>query len=110
MAFAGGLGARIRLEDVPCDAVHNKVPPEYAPVLLFSESNSRFLCEVPRTKAEAFERLLAGLPHAAIGEVTDTSRLQIVGLPQTHGEPAATIIDSDLAELKSAWQAPLKWS
>jgi phosphoribosylformylglycinamidine synthase len=110
MAFAGGLGARIRLEHVPCDAVHNKVPPEYAPVLLFSESNSRFLCEVPRAKAEAFERLFAGLPHAAIGEVIDTGRLQVLGLPHTHGEPAATIIDSDLAELKSAWQAPLKWS
>jgi phosphoribosylformylglycinamidine synthase len=110
MAFAGGLGAKLQLQNVPCDVVHNKVPAEYAPVLLFSESNSRFLCEVPRMKAADFERLFADLPHANIGEVTDSNHLQILGLPATHGEPAPTLLDVPLAELKSAWQAPLKWS
>ena len=41
-------------------------------------------------------------PHAAIGEVTATGRLQV-----TSG--AKTVIDAPLTELKEAWQKPLRW-
>ncbi|MBN1851267.1 MAG: hypothetical protein JW829_01030, partial [Pirellulales bacterium] len=65
MCFAGGYGAEIDLAAVPHpeDAGHTIV-------LLFSESNSRFLCEVPPDRADAFEKRLADIPHARVGYVT----------------------------------------
>jgi phosphoribosylformylglycinamidine synthase len=99
MAFAGGLGVSVLLADVPNDiaARANDV------AILFSESNSRFLCEVPAEMKTLFERLMSDLPHAAIGQVTDSGRVAIVG---NGGEP---LIDSSIADLKEAWQAPLRW-
>jgi phosphoribosylformylglycinamidine (FGAM) synthase-like enzyme len=81
-------------------------------VLLFSESASRFLVEVPVAKRGAFEALLRH-HHVActhIGEVTDSSRLQIAAAPHTgHEAPQNWLIDLPLAELKEAWQQPLRW-
>ena len=53
MALAGGLGAKIDLALVP-----NRLPAEKSldATLLFSESNTRFLCEVPPESAAAFEK------------------------------------------------------
>src|SRR5262249_23061886 len=51
MAFAGGLGARIYLLEVPHEipnAEAAEVHGGFASILLFSESNSRFLVEVPQ--------------------------------------------------------------
>ncbi|MBS0209720.1 MAG: phosphoribosylformylglycinamidine synthase subunit PurL [Planctomycetes bacterium] len=116
MAFAGGLGAQLFLADVPAAAGIADTPRGTA-VLLFSESNTRFLCEVPQDKSAAFEQALAGLPHAAVGEVTRGGRLEIVGLPQAAAnieasEPddmaAPTVVTASVAELKQAWQAALK--
>jgi phosphoribosylformylglycinamidine synthase len=108
MAFAGGLGATIRLEEVPSE-VHGRHPPaDQAAVLLFSESHSRFLCEVPRSRQLAFERAMAGVPHANIGNVTDAGRLQVAG-PTVSVEVAELLIDLGIDELKDAWQKPLRW-
>ncbi len=70
-------------------------------MLLFSESNTRFLCEVRPADAEAFEQALAGVPHARVGEVTDDRRFQI--------RHATTVIDAEIDRLKRAWQEPLDW-
>jgi len=107
MAFAGGLGAKIRLEQVPHD-----VPADcdggLDANLLFSESNSRFLCEVPAENKDEFERLLGDAPHAEVGDVTDTGKLEIVSA--VGGDWAATnVVHSDIAALKEAWQEPLRW-
>ena len=98
MAFAGGLGAAISLQNIKHD-----VPDNLDIALLFSESNSRFLCEIAADKQSDFEQTLGDVPHSKIGEVTDSKRLAITG---TNG---ATRIDHDLATLKEAWQAPLRW-
>ncbi len=97
MAFAGGLGLRIKLDNVPRDdsATHPAV-------LLFSESNTRFLCEVPPQDADRFAAEFDGLPHARIGEVLDSGSIEIV----FEGQP---LLVADLAELKAAWQKPLDW-
>ena len=56
MAFAGGLGAYLDLADMPFESNdHLGWPRE---VLLFSESNTRFLCEVRPENAADFERAL----------------------------------------------------
>jgi phosphoribosylformylglycinamidine synthase len=98
MAFAGGFGMDLYTITVPR-------PPEIDrdDVILFSESNSRFLCEVPADKTDAFERLLKGVAFAPIGRITESPRLVVRGLL------GDTIIDRDIADLKEAWQKPLRW-
>ena len=109
-AFAGGLGAEIRLDAIPSalagdefDVLPGCASEQVDDVLkLFSESNSRFLVEVSERDCDAFERLFASadVPVARIGRVVDTPRLIV------HGATAATSIDADLAELKLIWQQP----
>ena len=69
---------------------------------LFSESNTRFLCEVRGANATAFEAAIAGAAHARIGQVTDGDRLAI-------DFAGATVVDCDTDTLKEAWQKPLRW-
>ncbi|WP_425617336.1 phosphoribosylformylglycinamidine synthase subunit PurL [Anatilimnocola sp. NA78] len=102
MAFAGNLGAKVRLANVPTDVPAEERTAEFESVLLYSESNTRFLVEVPAEKKSAFESALAGVPHAAIGEVTASDRLQIEG-------KSSLLIDTALNSLKEAWQKPLRW-
>ena len=139
MAFAGGLGARLQLAEAPYSIVLDRAAqeraaklaeahpelelhplsaqPDATAMLLFAESNSRFLCEVPQDKAAAFEKALHGVPHALLGEVTTGGRLEIFGLPQpvkdAPDEAAVLrvpkVIDAPLDELKEVWQEPLRW-
>ena len=140
MAFAGGLGARINLENVPHNLpspacgrgaggegeaasgqwsvvsgqwvanpkseIRNpksEIPdPSSLIPLLFSESNTRFLCEIEPERAGAFEALLAGVPHARIGEVTNADKLDIL-------RGGDMILSANVSELKEAWQTPLRW-
>jgi phosphoribosylformylglycinamidine synthase len=97
MAFAGALGARLALDGMPRpETLQEPV------VLLFSESNSRFLCEVRPESAGEFERLLAELPVARLGQVIAEPVLEITW----QGRP---VVQSDLASLKQAWLRPLDW-
>jgi len=97
MSFAGGLGADVSLESLS-EATHL-----VDDVLLFSESNTRFVAEVePQCRAE-FEACFAGLPLFLLGTVTDGDSLQI---RNSSGEP---LINSRWADLKAAWQHPLAW-
>lgn len=93
MAFAGGIGA-----DVSgwCDG---SLPDH---VLLFSESTTRFVVEVPAGQARAFEECLDGVPVTRIGQTCKEQRLRIAG---AGGE---WIVWSQLADLKEAWQKPLR--
>jgi phosphoribosylformylglycinamidine synthase len=99
MAFAGGMGARISLEKLPLDASCSELP---TVARLFSESNTRFLCEVPPERTDAFEALLDGVPHARIGEVTGSGKLEILA-------GGTAVVASDIAAMKEAWQKPLRW-
>jgi phosphoribosylformylglycinamidine synthase len=91
MAFAGGLGATIELDE------------SLAPVVqLFSESNTRFLCEVNADCAEQFETALSGIPCRRVGEVTSDATF----VARVDSRDA---IQSSIAALKEAWQAPLRW-
>jgi phosphoribosylformylglycinamidine synthase len=79
MAFAGGCGAKIRLSELPTDVPTAERGENFESVLLYSESNTRFLVEVSPAKQSQFETALAGVPHAHVGEVTETGCLQIAG-------------------------------
>ena len=93
MAFAGGFGARIELGRAP---VPRTLPPH---VVLFSESPSRFLVEVPPDRRQDFESLFAGLPHACVGEVSEEPVLRC------SDSSGGLWIDEPLSALKEAWQS-----
>ncbi len=98
MAFAGEVGLGVDLSAVPYEGPADR---RLDSVLLFAESNSRFLVEVEPEKGSAFERALAGLPCAKVGETDASGLLTVTGLA---GE---TLIASPLPDLKAAWQTPL---
>lgn len=103
MAFAGGLGAQIDLQPIPTDLPHPIRPePNCIATLLFSESNSRLLLEVPANHAAAIEAILekTGAPYGRLGKVTEQPRLQIYW-------GKTLVLDEAIEELKIAWKQPL---
>ncbi|HJS06339.1 MAG TPA: phosphoribosylformylglycinamidine synthase subunit PurL [Pirellulales bacterium] len=109
MAFAGAMGAQAYLGQVR----HSLDSKQFADrpglldtVLLFSESNSRFVCEVPADEVQHFEKLIGDVPHAAIGEVTAGRQLQITGTNTNNPDHP---INLPIDEMKEAWQKPLWW-
>jgi phosphoribosylformylglycinamidine synthase II len=98
MAFAGGLGMRVNLKNVPLGESIDRDD-----FILFSESNTRFLAEVAPDKKQAFEAALSGVDFAEIGQVTDDKKLEV------YGRQGGTVLSADIYELKEAWQKPLKW-
>jgi phosphoribosylformylglycinamidine synthase II len=98
MTFGGELGVQIDLSMVPGakDAGSDAV-------VLFSQSNSRFLCEVESTNREEFEKILHGTPFALIGRVTEAPLFKVTGIN------GSTVINESVGALKEAWQKPLDW-
>ncbi|MBC8161976.1 MAG: phosphoribosylformylglycinamidine synthase subunit PurL [Roseiflexaceae bacterium] len=91
MAFAGGHGLALDLAAQPTNQALSST------ALLFAESPTRFLVEVPPQHAAAFESLLLGLPHAVLGVVASSAELVI-----HHGQ--TELIRAPLGELQAAWQ------
>ena len=97
MAFAGDLGMRLNADHCPVE--DDNCGPQQR---LFSESNTRFLCEVSAARSDEFEESMAGLPVREIGELVDQ--------PEFHIECGGqTVVRVQLTDLKEAWQAPLRW-
>jgi len=95
MAFAGGCGMELDLRKVPVEALNRN------DFILFSESNSRFLIEVPERVEEDFEALMKGKVCAEIGKVAKTPRLCIRGL---NGK---VVVDASLDDLLASWKRTL---
>jgi phosphoribosylformylglycinamidine synthase len=96
MAFAGGVGLTVDLDAVPTDedlALHE---------ILFSETPTRILFEVPEDRATDFETHWrdAGLEAHPIGRGNRTESLVFT-------RNGTTVMDASLGELKRAWQRPL---
>jgi phosphoribosylformylglycinamidine synthase len=98
MAFAGDLGMVIHLGRVPLGEPINR--DDY---VLFSESNTRFLVEVAPKNRSKFEKMMAGVEFAAVGEVSSKGRLDVYGLSGN------MVLSASMAELKETWQRPLRW-
>ncbi len=106
MAFAGQLGIEVDLQPVPNDlAGHSST--ELATILLFAESNGRFVCEVAADQQAAFETILQShqVPFGCLGTVQATEQFII-----RQAGASAPLIQVDLAALKAAWQQPLNWN
>ena len=72
-------------------------------IMLFSESNSRFLVEVDAEVGALFSGLFNGLPCAAIGAVQDTPVLRVTGLS------GDTVLECGIDSLRTAWKQTLDW-
>jgi phosphoribosylformylglycinamidine synthase II len=94
MALAGGFGMELDLAKVP-----RKV--ERDDFVMFSESNSRFLVEIPRDAKVEFEALMKGKVYAEIGKVAENSKLTVRGLN------GAARVDVSSENLRRSWKATL---
>jgi len=94
MAISGDYGITLNLKDIlrTKDVDRN----DFA---LFSESNSRFLVEVPEIISSEFESTMKNIPCAHVGEVTEESYFVVYGL---NGNK---IIDVRNQELVKAWKS-----
>ncbi|HVJ79523.1 MAG TPA: AIR synthase-related protein, partial [Planctomycetia bacterium] len=97
MAFAGGVGAEIRLADVP---VTRAAAPER---ILFAESNSRLILEVEPANVARVKKELGASVHAEIGVTVEARTLKII---DANG---STLIDEPLEALKASWQKTFAW-
>jgi phosphoribosylformylglycinamidine synthase len=98
MAFAGGLGATARLQDVPLSEAIDRDD-----FILFSESNSRFLAEIAPDNKAKFEKTMGEAACACIGEVISADVLEVYGLK------GDKVLSMPVDKLQKAWQKPLDW-
>ena len=99
MAFAGGFGMNLDLSNVPRSNQTNADE-----LILFSESNSRFIAEISPKNQKEFEHALIGVPFNVIGQVTEGKEFIINGM--TTGEK---IVDTTTDQLKASWQGTFNW-
>lgn len=98
MAFSGGLGLTVRLDKVPYKGKERRDD-----FILFSESNSRFVVEIPEENKEKFEGLLKGIPFGCIGCVEESPEFIIYGVNKQ------VCVNTYIADLKEVWKRPLRW-
>jgi phosphoribosylformylglycinamidine synthase len=98
MAFAGGLGAEIKIKSIP---LAEKISRD--DFILFSESNSRFVVEIAPENKDKFEKTLRGVSFASIGTTNETGKLEVFGLT------GKRVVSELISDLKEAWQKPLRW-
>jgi len=98
-AFSGGYGLELELDKVLWQGEQSE---KTDLTILFSESASRHLVTVRPDKQNEFENIMSGNCFAAIGKVVTGDVLTINGLK------GKAVVKSPLAELKEAWQRPLR--
>ena len=94
--LAGGLGLEVDLRKIPRSGIQRD------DILLFSESNSRFIVTVPKNRKREFEKVMRGVKFARVGTVSSSPNLKIKGLN------GSCIIDSDIKRLKGVWKKTLE--
>ncbi len=96
-AFAGGLGMEIYLNKVPHSGLNRN------DLLLFSESQSRFVVTLDPSKKKGFEGLLGDTIYGEMGVVLESECFRVIGLD------GKKIIEANIDGLKEAWQKPLRF-
>jgi len=96
MAFSSGYGIELDLKKVPRAKEIRRNDS-----VLFSESNSRFLVEIPEKNREAFEALMKDTVCAEIGRVKKDGYLSVYGLD------CEQAVHAELTELRRRWKCIL---
>ena len=92
VAMGGELGLDVSLDGLAVEGEVGDVE------RLFSETPGRFIATVAPERRAAFESALDGLAFAAIGTVTQQTRLRVTSR-------GATLVDEDVRDLKSVWKS-----
>lgn len=100
MAFSGNLGMEIFLAKLKHKIKRQRLKDD---ILLFSESNSRFIVEVEEQSRDSFEKILKSVDFSLIGRLIPAKDFKILG---TNGQ---VVINTKVNILKEAWQRPLRW-
>ena len=61
------------------------------------------MVEIAPDDKEKFEKMMAGITVAEIGRVTDGEIFEV------YGRGGNKVMSAAIAELKEAWQKPLRW-
>lgn len=96
MALSGSLGLEIDLGAVE---ISSHMREDF---ILFSESNSRFLVEVPITKQQEFEKALGGVRFSRIGRTVQRPLLEV---RDSRGD---VIVDAASSEMRERWKSVLR--
>lgn len=96
MAFSGEIGVDIWLGKVVRSSDLQR--DDY---ILFSESNSRFLIEVPENDKEEFEEIMRGTVYSLIGRTKKERSLSVYGLK------GPKVIEVELNQMMNAWKRTL---
>jgi len=96
IAFGGNLGIEVDVSKVPSDKITRN------DVILFSESNSRFIVTIAPGKRAQFEEIMKGTTFRQVGRVIPDEKIIIKGLS------GKIILDEDIQYLKKAWKSVLK--
>lgn len=98
MAIGGKLGVAIDLGAVPRGAdLASTARPEQ---ILFSESQSRILLEVPKDRLADLAANLRGAPHAVIGTTTADGAIRFA-------QSGKDVVRVSIADAERAWKRPL---
>jgi phosphoribosylformylglycinamidine synthase len=97
MTIAGGLGIAVDLSAITSSELN-------ATMLLFSESNTRFVVEVTPENHDKFVKIMleSGVPVASLGTIESEPSLSVSVNGTLH-------FSVKLDELKQAWIKPLDW-
>ncbi|MCK4234103.1 phosphoribosylformylglycinamidine synthase subunit PurL [candidate division WOR-3 bacterium] len=96
MSIGGRLGATLNIENI------NKEGNLRIDELLFSESNSRFIVEIPERKKKMFEKVIQGIPFAQIGNVENSGKLMIF-------KKKRGIAELKINKMVSNWKQRITW-
>ena len=96
-SFAGGFGVAVDLRSVPAEGIADNAH------LFYSESASRFIVTVSPLNKESFEKTMKDQSVAPIGTVLPGTDFRVIGLK---GE---LVVNTDIDELKEAWQKTLRF-
>ena len=104
MAFAGDVGARIDLAQLPCDRSIEEMGHSAASTAarLFSESNTRYLVEVAREKTAAFLDHFGESAAAVVGRTDSSGELTVMNAD-------AEVLRAPLATLADRWRNGLSF-
>ncbi|MFH1761199.1 MAG: AIR synthase-related protein, partial [bacterium] len=97
MAIAGDKGVNVSLSEIPVQEKMSDME------ILFSESNSRFIVEVKPQNVKEFEKTMAGLPVACIGNVAKGDKVLI------EGSNNKNVVNEKVSSLSQAWRKTLNW-
>jgi phosphoribosylformylglycinamidine synthase len=112
MCFAGGIGAEVFLKNTTEAQRHREKTRKDSvsskslclggeSVMLFSESNTRFLVSVPKEHKSKFELFMNNLPCAEIGKTVSSDRMKIYGVK------GKSIVNLELKKMEKVWSNAL---